>query len=400
MIYQFKNNKNLIYLFWGQLISFAGDSIYMIALPWLILDITNSSTTTALVTMSSYLPTLIFGIFAGAIVDRYSKKKIMIVSDTLRLLIALLFPILILSGFKSTLLLGILAFSMSLSGIPFYPARDSLVPLIVSEKKLTSANSIITISAQLAHIIGPFFAGILVTVIEIVHLFTFDAITFLLSILFINQIKEKHTKIKTSDLKTNELLWGGFKYLKENKGLSILLYITIINNFFIMGPAIIGVPVFVKKILDNSFKTLGLMETSLAVGMMLGSFIVLKITQKISIQFILIIGIIIDGITFLPFYWIESPNYSIFAMLIHGIGIPMITISRTLLIQKTVPKKIQGRIFTLFHMAVIGTSAISISAVGIILDFISIKILYLIFGIFAMSCSIILFMSKKFLALK
>ena len=372
----------------------------MIALPWLILDITNSSTTTALVTMSSYLPTLIFGIFAGAIVDRYSKKKIMIVSDTLRLLIALLFPILILSGFKSTLLLGILAFSMSLSGIPFYPARDSLVPLIVSEKKLTSANSIITISAQLAHIIGPFFAGILVTVIEIVHLFTFDAITFLLSILFINQIKEKHTKIKTSDLKTNELLWGGFKYLKENKGLSILLYITIINNFFIMGPAIIGVPVFVKKILDNSFKTLGLMETSLAVGMMLGSFIVLKITQKISIQFILIIGIIIDGITFLPFYWIESPNYSIFAMLIHGIGIPMITISRTLLIQKTVPKKIQGRIFTLFHMAVIGTSAISISAVGIILDFISIKILYLIFGIFAMSCSIILFMSKKFLALK
>ena len=70
-----KNNKNLNFLFLGQLISFTGDSIYMIALPWLILDITNSSTTTALITMSSYLPTLIFGIFIGGIVDKFTYKN-------------------------------------------------------------------------------------------------------------------------------------------------------------------------------------------------------------------------------------------------------------------------------------------------------------------------------------
>ena len=396
----FNNNKNLIYLFLGQLISFAGDSIYMIALPWLILDITNSSTTTALVTMSSYLPTLVFGIFAGAIVDKYSKKKIMIISDLLRFTIVLLFPLLILSGNKSTLLLGILAFSISLSGIPFYPARDSLIPIIVSKENLNSANSIITISAQLAHIIGPFIAGIMVTIVGIVHLFTFDAITFLVSIFFINLIIEKKDAKKISDLNNTKFLWGGVTYLKKNKGLLVLFYITVINNFFIMGPAIIGVPVFVKKILDNSFTTLGLMETFLAIGMMFGSFLVMKLTKKITIKYILITGIIIDGITFIPFYYLESAYFSIVAMLIHGIGIPMITISRTLLIQRTVPSDIQGRIFTLFHMAVIGTSAISISAVGIILDFISIKILFFTFGFCAMLCSIILIMSKKFLALK
>ena len=88
-------NKNLVYLFLGQLISYTGDSIYMIALPWLILDITNSSSTTALVTMSSYLPTLIFGIFTGALVDKYSKKRVMIISDLLRFSIVLIFPIVI-----------------------------------------------------------------------------------------------------------------------------------------------------------------------------------------------------------------------------------------------------------------------------------------------------------------
>ena len=67
-------NKNLVYLFLGQLISYTGDSIYMIALPWLILDITNSSSTTALVTMSSYLPTLIFGVFLY-ITDKFNTNK-------------------------------------------------------------------------------------------------------------------------------------------------------------------------------------------------------------------------------------------------------------------------------------------------------------------------------------
>ena len=396
----FKNNKNLIFLFLGQLISFTGDSIYMIALPWLILDITNSSTTTALITMSSYLPTLIFGIFIGGIVDNYSKKKIMLISDFLRCIIVLFFPIFILSGYKSTILLGILAFFISLSGVPFYPARDSLIPNIVPIKRLDKANSIIAISNQIAHIIGPFIAGILVSVIGIVHLFTFDAITFIISMIFINFIIEKDVIKKNLRLNTNHYFLGGIRYLKKNKGLLILFYITIINNFFIMGPAIIGVPVFVKNILDNSFKTLGLMETFLAIGMMLGSFIVIKITKKIPIKYILIIGIIIDGVTFFPFYWLNSPKYSIIAMLIHGIGIPMITISRTLLIQKTVPKNIQGRVFTLFHMAVIGTSAISISAVGIILDFIAINQLFIMFGFFAMSCSLIALMSSKFLSLK
>ena len=393
-------NKNLVYLFLGQLISYTGDSIYMIALPWLILDITNSSSTTALVTMSSYLPTLIFGIFTGALVDKYSKKRVMIISDLLRFSIVLIFPIVIFLGYQSTLILGILAFLMSLSGLPFYPARDSLIPQIASKDSLEKANSIVAISNQIAHIIGPFIAGILVTVIGIVHLFTFDAITFIISIFFINLIIEKKKISNRMDANANNFYLGGLKYLKKKPGLLILFYITIINNFFIMGPAIIGVPVFVKNILDNSFKTLGLMETFLAIGMMLGSIVVLKITKKIDIKYILIIGIIIDGITFLPFYFLQSTHYSMIAMLIHGIGIPMITISRTLLIQKIVRKELQGRIFTLFHMAVIGTSTISISAVGFILSFIEINQLFLIFGFFATCCSLIALMSTKFLSLK
>ena len=83
-------------------------------------------------------------------------------------------------------------------------------------------------------------------------------------------------------------------------------------------------------------------------------------------------------------------------MFIHGFGIPMITISRTLIIQKTVPKNVQGRIFSLFQIAVIGMTAFSIAAVGPILEYLPVNILFLIIGIFAASCSMIGLLSLDF----
>ena len=62
----------------GHLISHAGDAVYMIALPWLLLDLTGSKSLTSLVTISAYLPAVLFGLIAGVVVDRYNRKWIMI----------------------------------------------------------------------------------------------------------------------------------------------------------------------------------------------------------------------------------------------------------------------------------------------------------------------------------
>ena len=68
-------NKNFIFLWIGHLISHAGDAVYAIALPWLILDMTGSKMQTALVLINAYLPALIFGLSAGVLVDKYNRKN-------------------------------------------------------------------------------------------------------------------------------------------------------------------------------------------------------------------------------------------------------------------------------------------------------------------------------------
>ena len=392
----FLNNKNLFYLFLGHLISHSGDAIYMIALPWLILDITNSTSTTSLVTMSAYLPSLLFGLISGGIVDRYSRKMVMIYSDILRAITVILIPVSLFLGYTSPLLLGILAFFLSLFGTPFYPARDSLIPQTVPSKHLTKANTIISASGQFAHVLGPLIAGLLVSMVGLMHLFTIDAITFLLSLVFIVLISDDNRIDRTINLGNTDFLFGGLKFLKSNQGLLILLILTLVNNFFIMGPAMIGIAVFVKNILNNSFVTLGIMEAAMATGMIFGSFGIWKFSNKFSVTNLLLFGIIFDGITFCPLYFVKSEFLAIIVMFIHGFGIPMITISRTLIIQKNVPKNMQGRIFSLFQIAVVGTTAFSIAVVGPILEYLTVNMLFLIIGIFAASCSLLGLLSSEF----
>ncbi len=382
------------------MISHAGDAIYMIALPWLILDITESTSTTSLVTMSAYLPSLLFGLIAGGIVDRYSRKIVMIYCDLFRAVTVIIIPISLMLGYQSPILIGILAFFLSLFGTPFYPARDSLIPQIVEKKNLSTANSIISASGQFAHVLGPLAAGLLVSLVGITHLFTVDALTFLWSLLFISMISGYKSGFQNNSrtFKT-EFILGGLKYVKAHRGLLILLLLTLINNFFIMGPAMIGIAVYVKHILDDSFVTLGAIETAMALGMIGGSFIVWKISKKYSILKILLFGVIFDGLTFCPLYLIEGRISAVVAMFIHGFGIPMITISRTLIIQHSVPENIQGRVFVLFQIAVIGLTALSISVVGPVLEIIPVNILFFIIGICAASSICIGLFSKSFWAI-
>ena len=364
-------NKNIIFLWMGHFISHTGDAIYMMALPWLILDITGSKSNTALVTASVYLPTLIFGLFAGSLSDRFPRKMVMLISDCLRAIFVLAIPLVLLSGIHSTLIIGAIAFLLSTAGTPFYPARDSLIPSLVSKENLSTVNSFISTSGQLSHLMGPVLAGVFVGVVGLTHLFTIDALTFLVSLFFISMISIKediHKNLNNTYLKD---IKSGIEFIKNEKGVFVLILMTSINNLFIMGPAIIGIPVFVREILNENFITLAKLESSMAVGMLFGSFIIIRFLKNISLKKILFFGIIFDGITYSLLYGVNSDWLAIFILFIHGIGIPLIVVSRTNLIQKIVPNEFRGRIFSMVNMSVLGTTAISSMLTGFVLEIIS-----------------------------
>ena len=135
---------------------------------------------------------------------------------------------------------------------------------------------------------------------------------------------------------------------------------------------------FVKDVLTADFSVYAQLETSMAAGMIIGSFIYWKIVKRINPISILLFGIVVDGITFTFLYFANSIFVSTLVLLIHGIGIPLITVSWTTIIQAIVPDEFRGRLFSMIYMAVMGTTALSIGLTGIILENIDVDILFLI----------------------
>ena len=379
-------NKNFGLLWVGHLISHAGDAVYMIALPWLMLDLTGSKSLTSYIAMAAYLPAVLFGLVAGVLIDRYNRKWIMIFSDILRALLVAIIPLALIFDFITPMLIGTITFLLATFATLFYPARDSFIPHIVSVAELPAANSAISISGQMSHLMGPLFAGLGISLFGLTHLFTADAISFLFSIILISFIVTP-TK-KNSNYKHPTKLHGiieGLRYVHSQKGLRLLLLLTFINNIFIMGPAIIGLPIFVREVLKEDFGVYAQLETFMAVGMLIGSLIFWKAVKRINPISILLFGIVVDGITYSFLYFANSSFVATLILLIHGIGIPLITVSRTTIIQAVVPDELRGRIFSMIYMAVMGTTALSIGLTGVILEKVGADILFLIIGFGAAS---------------
>ena len=175
----------------------------------------------------------------------------------------------------------------------------------------------------------------------------------------------------------------GLRYVNNNRGLKALLILTFINNIFIMGPAIIGIPVFVREVLLADFGILAYMETAMAAGMIIGSLIFWKAVKRFNPVSILLFGIVMDGSTYSLLYFVNSNFIEILVLFIHGIGIPLITVARTTIVQTAAPDKFRGRIFSMNYMAVMGTTAISVGLTGFVLEFIGADLLFLGIGICA-----------------
>ncbi len=365
----------------------------MIALPWLILELTGSKTTTSLIAVCAYLPAVLFSLPAGVIVDRFNRRAVMIFSDAARMITIAGLVIFLLNDGVSPLVIGTIAFIVASFSTLFYPARDSLIPSLIPKQSLTSANAFISTSGQFAHLAGPVIAGVLITLVGLTHLFTLDAISFtasMICILFIVQRKKEtigkkspHSHPHLHDLKE------GLNYVIRKRPLASLLLLTAVNNLFIMGPAMIGTPIFVREVLQMKFAAYATIEAFMAGGMIIGSILVWRIGKNFNPSLVLFIGMIMDGLTYSCLYFIHTYSGTKLLILIHGIGIPMITISRTTIIQKVVPDRFRGRIFSMVNLSVIGLTAISSGLIGPFAEILSIGTIFLVIGIGAALCGII-----------
>jgi len=372
-------------LFWiGQFVSTAGDHMFYTLLVFLVLMVesTHAGTKAGAVSFLETLPFLLFGPFAGAVVDRYPRRRVMIFSDLARMVVLLGFWILYARRGLFWWSIGALAFLHTAFSTLFLPARDAFLPLL-AEGWLFRANALLQSSTQMAMVVGAFTAGLLVGArnepVQILRVLTVDAGTFLVSAftLWVIRVHERPV-VRTSSVWKESV--EGFRYVRGDRFLRRLLVLTALDNLWIMGPAIVGANLLVQRVYGLGASHLAYFQGMMGVGWLVGTLVLAR-WPLLRPWKLLVWGIFLDGATYLPFLWIPSYRGALVAILIHGLFIPWITVARTTIVQKVVPEHYRGRVFSFVHLTVLGFTSLSSFLTGMLGDALPVQMVFFLPGV-------------------
>lgn len=402
-------NKSVLFLFSGRLLSTLGNYTFDFAIVWYILRNGGTSLQSSLVLMSALLPQVILGPFAGVVVDRISRKKILVSMDFLRAGIITLVGCLM---FFKILPFWLLCFLLLLAGICstlYSPACNSLIPDIVEKEEINKANSLDSLASNISRILGPLLGGGLYTCFGMTIIVYVDAISFLLSALFELLIIVKHEEIRQAETNVSVIgdLAEGFRYVKGKPGLYLLLWFYVAINFLSLPIIQIYFPYTYNNILKTSTAQLTLTNFAFGVGFVIGAIISSALPQKekyhnrICKSFLISCCMILGfSIPLFPFLIDKlSVNtivlfYSALA-LICGNFMMLGNIPLFVIFQRDVDDSIRGRVFALMNTFTNAAAPLGYVVAGWFVGFVPMYMLISVIGVMAIILNIMLMFSKS-----
>lgn len=383
--------RALVLLWLGQVISHLGDALYLVGIVWLVLDLTGSKSLTGWLVGMNFAPALGLGLFAGAIVDRHDRRWMMIGADAIRFLAVGAIPVLAAGHHLNAPLLGVLLLALATGTTFFNPAIKALIPEITPSARLATAVAVFQFSEQLAFVGGPVLGQPATKLFGFVHLFTVDAMTFLFSALCLLALPRRGRR-QSHAAATHALPPLTLRSILTETGVAIrtvlaspalrpLFLLTALDNLLIMGPGYIATPVLVKETLHLGPEGYMSAMTYFFVGLTCGTAAAWFGARRIHKGRLILIGIILDGLTCVPFFFCRSLPEIKVALFVHACVIPLIIIPRTVLMQQAVPGRLHGRLFALVNVTVFGMTGISAGLAGLAIERMAPGTLFLAVGL-------------------
>lgn len=388
-------NRNLDLLIGSLLVSRAGDTFTFLALAIrvdsLYTDPTQSARSLGVVLMAFALPQLVFGLFAGTLVDRWDRRRVMIVADVAR---ACLIPLLVFLRSPSDILwAAALAFAVSTFSAFFYPARTALLPAIVKDEELMAANSWMQVGETVARLAGPILAGLVIGLWGGDVAFFFDSASFAGSSLCLFLIWGVESKAKTAGVGSGASAWKdlqeGVRYALGNRLLQAVTIGIALALLGIGGVDVLIVP-FTRFAFNAPPEALGLLMTVQGAGMLVGGLLIGAFSQRwtpvkiaVASTALLAIGLAAFGM---------APSYLIGLMVVpvFGFALPPLNASLQTLLQTDIPGEMLGRAGALVEMASSSAYMLSMAAAGPVSSVVGLRHTYVLSGGLVMAAAITL----------
>ncbi|PHF40171.1 MFS transporter [Bacillus toyonensis] len=398
MKYMNENNwrMNIILFLTAQTISLFGSSLVQYAIIWYITLTTSSGAMLTISTVCGFLPQIAISLFAGVWIDRYDRKKMIMLSDGIIAIATLILAILFLTGYKSIWMLFIVLLIRSAGTGVQTPAVNALIPQIVPKDYLMKVNGINSSITSLIMFLSPAVSAVILSVTSIETTFFMDVITAIIgiSIMFIIQV-EGHVNVGVKQKSNLQGIKEGFAYLKENVCMKRLLVLLIIIMILI-SPAAFLTPLMVTRSFGAEMWRLTASEMTFSAGAAAGGVLIaawggFRNRMHTTALACALYGLLMVGLGIAPVFIM----YLVFNFLI-GITMPCFNTPVTVLLQEKVDPVMHGRMFSLVQIANSCALPLGMIIFGLLADVFSVEVLLIYAGIFVLFCAMYVVLSRKF----
>jgi len=370
--------RNPNYRLWlvGGTISLLGDQFYFVALPWLVLQQTGSAVAMGAIMMAGAVPRALLMLMGGAVSDRMSARKIMMVTATARTVCVTVIGVLVWLRILRIWELYALAVAFGVADAFAVPAQRAYMPSLLEREQLVAASSVSQSTAQMTTIVGPVPAGFVIKTLGVAWAFFVDAISFLFIIAALWKLPDP-PKSQTARKAMLHSIVEGIVYVGKDVPLRSLMLLVTILNFCIAGPVSIGLA-YLTKTRFGSPAVYGIVISAVAAGSLLGALLagVWKIRQR-GVMILLIslaLGVCLGSIGLLGKVWSIAS-----VLLIMGAAAGLVNIHIGAWIMQRIDVAVRGRVASVLMLASFGITPISLAVAGFLVAW-SLKLMFLLAG--------------------
>lgn len=376
-------------LLWlGEAVSLLGDQFYMIALPWLVLQLTGDALAMGTVLALAGIPRALFMLVGGALTDRFSPRKVMLTSNLLRMGLVFALALIVLTGSIELWMLYAFALLFGLADAFFFPAQSAIIPRLVDGEQLETANAIMQGTMRLSLFLGPALAGGLIALLSspasagigeaapemdgIGIAFAFDALTFLVSAITLWRITPAKAGIETQGAGAGSVLSAireGLVYVWKNLSLRTVFLLIGISTFLINGPVAVGIPVLADMRFPEGAAAYGIIMSAFGGGSLVGIILGGALPGPSPRRLGLVLGAIWSGLGLGVLLLGLTSTTGIAALVALAMGVTngYVVILFISWLQRNTPPAMLGRMMSLLMFAEAGLLPVSMAITGAVI---------------------------------
>ena len=344
-------HRNFRYFWVGQCISLIGTWMQNAGQSWVVMQTTNNAFLLGILNAVQFLPTLLFSLFAGVIVDRFSKRTITIIAQIVLMSCAFSLAILIWTHHANYIFILIIAFVLGIAQSIDMPARQSMMVELVGKEDLMNAIALNSAIFNGARIIGPALAGIVMANIGAGSAFFINGLSFFAVLYGLHKIDVSKIPVNLSSRKgvLPEAL-EGIKYIIKTPVLYLTIGISVVLCVFAQNFNTL-IPALAKTVLHEKEMGYGFLMSAMGLGAFIGAVtLAMKSAKLPNYRSILIGGGVMSLFVLLTGF---QHNYvlSAFLLMITGWGMILFNASANSMIQVNSPDAMRGRIMSAYILA-------------------------------------------------